>query len=194
MIRTMQLLRQSWFRPLLVGLLVIGLLVPTVPYEATSQTDDDDDDLSGGALAVLLLAVGGAASNGNMYAGNRSDAQAAFDQLTAAVAGAVLADSRRDRPERLRRVNTAIGAAEALIGLLPASCREACDDVKNSLQHVVGILARAKSKLTGHSTSCRPNGIIQPREQCDPLAVPTGCQTSSALPFCSDECQCKSLP
>jgi hypothetical protein len=187
----MRLLRQPWFGPLLVALLVVGLLVPTMPYEATSQTDDDDDDMSGGALAVLLLAVGGAVA-GEVYGPNRLAAQRAFDQLSTAAAGAIVAESGRDRPQELSRVSQAIGAAEALMGMTP-SC-DTCDDVKSSLQHVVGILARAKSKLTGHTTSCQPNGIIQPKEQCDPLAVPTGCSTSStpAL-FCNAECQCKGI-
>jgi hypothetical protein len=189
----MQLLRQPWFGPLLVGLLLIGLLVPTMPYEATSQTDDDDDDMSGGALAVLLLAVGGAVGKEEVYGANRLAAQSAFDQLSTAAAGAIIAESGRDRPQELSQVSRAIGAAEALIGMTP-SCGETCDDVKSSLQHVVGILARAKSKLTGPPKSCQPNGIVQPREQCDPLAVPTGCSTSSTpVLFCNAECQCRGI-
>jgi hypothetical protein len=188
LLKTIALLRESWFGPLLIGFVLIVLVVPTAPYEAIAGKDDDE--LGGGALAALLLLGSGAVAG---FGAQHTGAQMVFDQLQAAVEGARLAESEGIHPKEIGQLGKAIGAAEALMGMT-SSCGGACDDVRSTFQNIIGILARVKSKLLGISRSCQPNGVIQPNEQCDPLAAPTGCPTSAtAFLFCTDECQCQGI-
>jgi hypothetical protein len=183
--KTIESLKKSWFGLLLIGFLCTTLTVQAVPHEAAAQTDDEG--LSGGKLAALLLAIGGAVA-GIFYA-SRPDAPELFDHLQAAIDDARLAEGDGDRTGELSAVSEAIGAAKALRA--QSSC-DACGDARNDLQEVMGILAKVKTDLIGASRTCRPDGRIGPHEQCDPLAVPTGCpQDGTVLLFCNDECQCQ---
>ena len=74
------------------------------------------------------------------------------------------------------------------------SACDTCDDVRDDLQRILGIAAHLKSEAVGHSGTCQPDGVIGPNEQCDPLALPTGCPISIELTFCSDTCQCEPVP
>ena len=191
MIGLIELLRKSWFGPLLIGVLLIVLVVPTPPNEVSAQGDDDDDGLSGGALAVLLLAVGGAVA-GVLYAANHgSGPQVVLDQLEAAVQGALDAKQAGNRRVEFSRLAKAIGAAESLMRMT-SSCDTRCDDLRSDLQTLIGMLAHAKSFLLAVAT-CNPNGVIQGNEQCDPLAVPTGCPIATTVTFCNEECRCQAV-
>jgi hypothetical protein len=115
------------------------------------------------------------------------------NQLLTAVEGAALANSEGNRPKEISRLGKVIGLAEALMGIT-SSCGDACGALRGDLQQVIGIAANLKSLALGVVASCHPNGVIQGNEQCDPLAVPTGCPVLILPSFCSDECQCVLTP
>jgi hypothetical protein len=115
-------------------------------------------------------------------------------QFKAAVAGAYQANSEGDVSGLLSGLGKVIGITEALIAVFSRCETRACADARNALQHTTGLAAQAKATLLGIARSCHPNGVVQPNEQCDPLAVPTGCPTNTvALLFCNDQCRCQGV-
>jgi hypothetical protein len=110
-----------------------------------------------------------------------------FRQLQTALEGARAANIVGNPTAELSRLGKAIGASEALLGMTSAC--DACGRLEDTLQQVIGHLALLKANLVGVSSTCNPNGIVQPNEQCDPLAIPSGCP--AAATFCSDECRCE---
>jgi hypothetical protein len=112
------------------------------------------------------------------------------DQLVTAAEGARAANIVGNSTAELTRLSKAIGAAQALMGMT-AACDD-CTDLRATLQQIIGQAAVLKTRIIGASGTCNPNGIVQPNEQCDPLAIPSGCSVSStATSYCSDECRCE---
>jgi len=115
-----------------------------------------------------------------------------FGQLEVAVEGARTANMADNRIVELSRLSKAIGAAEALLGMTSA-CDD-CDELRGVLQEVIGDAAALKASAAGTSGTCHPNGVLEPNEQCDPRATPTGCPVTTELTYCSDECRCVPAP
>jgi hypothetical protein len=114
-----------------------------------------------------------------------------IDQLTTAIEGARAANIVGNTSAELSRLSKALGAVQALMGMT-SSCSD-CADARAALQQVIGQAALLKTRIIGASGSCNPNGIVQPNEQCDPLAIPSGCAISlTTVTYCSDECRCES--
>ncbi len=111
-------------------------------------------------------------------------------QFQVAANAAALANSAGDRAKEISRLSKTIGMAEALMGMT-SSCNT-CDELRTHLQQVIGLAALLKSQALGVG-ACSPNGVIQGNEQCDPLAVPTGCPVLTVPSFCNDECQCETI-
>ncbi len=116
--------------------------------------------------------------------------QVVVNQLATSVEGARTANMVGNRVAELSRLSKAIGAAEALMGMT-SDCDE-CGDLRDALQQIIGQAALLKTSAVGASGTCNPNGILQPNEQCDPLAIPSGCLiNATAVTYCSDECRCE---
>ena len=120
-------------------------------------------------------------------------AQTVITQLNVSVEGAKAANATGDRVTEASRLSKAIGAAQALIGMT-TSCGN-CAEVRETLQEIIGQATLLRAATGAGPASCRANGIIQPFEQCDPLAIPTGCPANTtAVIYCSDECRCEVAP
>lgn len=161
----------------LVALLCVALFALPVPRASAVS-------LAEYALLLGLIAIFGAEFQPAPGSG------VVIDQLVAAVEGARAASIVGNSTAELSRLSKAAGAAQALLGMT-ASCSD-CTDARTALQQIIGRLAFFKTSIIGASGSCNPNGIVQPNEQCDPLAINTGCPTNATLPlYCSDECTCE---
>jgi len=171
----------SFCRPLIVVAMCAALTI--LPVQRASAATMVEYALL--LVAVLLLAADVSQTGG-------PDGSAiVVDQLQVAVEGARAANIIGNRPAEVSRLSKAIGAAEALMGMT-ARC-ETCGDFRDTLQQAIGLAAFLKTSAVGSSGSCQPNGVIGPNEQCDPLAVPTGCLVGGiTVTYCSDECRCES--
>jgi len=163
--------------------LVIGILITTLvllPVKVFAG-------LTEYALILALIAIIAiAALQLNLPPG----AQVVITQLSTAVEGARAANIVGNSTAELTRLSKAIGAAQALVGMTSA-CSD-CGEVRDVLQQIIGQAAVLKTRITGASGTCNPNGILQPNEQCDPLAIPSGCPVNAtAVTYCSDECTCQ---
>ncbi len=168
-------------RLLFTGVLCIAVLVLPVPK--ASATAVADYSL---LLVLILISLGDVLERVDLPPGS----QVVVNQLATSVEGARTANLVGNRVAELSRLSKAIGAAEALMGMTSA-CGE-CGDLRDDLQQIVGQAALLKTRAVGTSGTCQPNGGIQPNEQCDPLAIPTGCPVNTtAVTYCSDECLCE---
>jgi hypothetical protein len=162
----------------LVGVVCITLLI--VPLKAIAG-------LTEYALILALIAIIAIAA---LKLPLPPGASLVVDQLSTAVEGARAANIVGNSTTELTRLSKAIGSAQALLGMT-AACAE-CGEFRNTLQQIIGQAALLKTRIAGATASCNPNGIVQPNEQCDPLAINTGCPTNAILPlYCSDECTCE---
>jgi Flp pilus assembly pilin Flp len=180
--KTMKLLKRSWLGPWLVAALCVLVLVATTPREAAAAT------LAEYALLLFLITV----ALIDILPETNPGAHVVFGQLETAVNAASLANSEGDQPKEISRLSKALGAAEALMGMT-TPC-DACGELRDVLQQIIGLVALMKSQTLGVASTCNPNGVIQGNEQCDPLAVPTGCPVNPVQAvFCNDECQCQGI-
>jgi len=70
-----------------------------------------------------------------------------------------------------------------------------CAEVRETLQEIIGQATLLRAATGAEPASCRANGVVQPYERCDPLAIPTGCSVdTTAIIYCSDECRCEVAP
>src|SRR5436190_6349392 len=168
-------------RSLFTGFLSIALLVQPIPKASAVSLAEYP------VLLVLILFLSDAAAEAPIPPAWQTVAA----QLQTAVEGAKAANVVGDSTTELTRLSKAIGAAQALIGMT-ASCGD-CNELRNDLQKIIGLATLLRTRIVGASSTCGPNAIVQRNEQCDPLAVPTGCPTSpTAATYCSDECRCES--
>jgi len=167
-------------RSLFIGFLCTALLFLPVPKASAASMVEYALLL----VAVLLLAA--SAQDADLPPGS----QVVINQLDLSVEGARAANLVGNRAAELSRLSKAIGAAEALMGMTSA-CGE-CGDLRDDLQQIIGQAALLKTQAVGASGTCNPTGILQPTEQCDPLAIPSGCPVNAtAVTYCSDECTCQ---
>ena len=166
-------------RPLLIALLSASLLV--APVQKASA------DLIEYALVVALIAFAATVGSkldlppGSVFV---------LRQLRTAVEGARAANIVGDPAAEHSRLSKAAGATEALLGMT-ADCED-CSQLQDTLQQILGHVALLKTSIVGVSGTCNPNGIVQRNEQCDPLAIPSGCPTTrGGVTYCSDECRCE---
>ncbi len=168
--------RYSIFR-WLVGALCAVLLVSTMPKQAAAQ-DIAEYALLAAFISLILVStvVGtGGFNNAKLRLADSADA-------------AAQANREGDRPKEIGKLGKVNGAAHAMLGMT-SSCDDTCDEVRGDLQDVVGITAVLKARAVGHSSDCVVNGVVGFNEECDPMAVPTGCGFRTS--FCDDECQCQ---
>jgi hypothetical protein len=167
-------------RLLVIGVFCTALLVLPVPRaSAVSMTYDI-------LLALIIVACLPLLEEANLPPASGVVA----DQLLTAVEGARAANIVGNSTAELTRLSKAIGAAQALMGMT-AACDD-CSDLRVTLQQIIGQAAVFKTRIVGASSTCNPNGIVQGNEQCDPLAIPSGCPASpTAATYCSDECRCE---
>src|SRR6266487_637380 len=169
-------------RLLLTGFLCSSLLVLPVPKTSAGLVEYP----TGLVLALIAVLVIVADMQPDLPPGS----QVVVNQLETGLEGARAANMVGNRVAELSRLSKAIGAAEALMGMTSA-CGE-CGDLRDDLQQIIGQAALLKTRAVGTSGTCQPNGGIQPNEQCDPLAIPTGCPVNTtAVTYCSDECLCE---
>src|SRR5689334_19025402 len=157
-------------RTLLAGVLCVTLMVFPVPKASA--------DLIEYALIVQLIAL---AASVVQHADVPPASPVLVNQLATAVEGARAANMVGNQVAEHSRLSKAIGAAEALIGVT-SSCDQ-CGDLKGVLQQIIGQAALLKTKAVGASGTCQPNGIIGPNEQCDPLAIVSGCPVGTRVPM-----------
>jgi Flp pilus assembly pilin Flp len=166
-------------RSILLGFLLVFVVVPKaiaglIEYALILQL-----------IAIIAISV--------MDAHTPPGFQTVVDQLQVSVDGARAAAIDGDRIAELSRLSKAVGTSDALMGMM-AACTD-CDSLRATLQQVIGQLSALRVAAGGGSATCHPNALIQPNEQCDPLAIPTGCPTNATLPiYCSDECTCQVTP
>jgi len=178
---TNQFLKRSWLGRCLVIAACLLTLIAAAPQTVRAATLVEYGLLLG-LIAVVCIGAVFETPHGN----------AVLAQLVGAVEGARDASAEGDTPHELARVSKALGAAHALVGMTSAC--DSCDTLRSGLQEIIGTLAAFKTDIIGVVRTCHPNGIVQSNEQCDPLAVPTGCPITIELTFCNDECRCQPVP
>ena len=167
-------------RLLFTGFLCSALLVSPVPRASATAVEYTV------WLALILVACLPLANEAGLPAGS----DVVINQLTVAAEGARAANIVGNSTAELTRLSKAVGAAQALLGMTSA-CSD-CGELRSVLQQIIGMAAVLKVRIVGASGTCNPNGIVQPNEQCDPLAIPSGCPISpTAATYCSDECRCE---
>jgi hypothetical protein len=162
----------------LIGLVCITLLI--VPMKAIAGLTEYSVVLA--LIAIIAISL--------PQLNLSPAADVVVDQLSTAVEGARAANIVGNSTAELTRLSKAIGAAQALMGMTSA-CSD-CSEVRDALQQIIGQAALLRTRIAGASGSCNPNGIVQTHEECDPLAIPSGCPASpTAVTYCSDECRCE---
>lgn len=181
MIKTIKLLKGSWFGPLLISVLCVSVLILGIPVKAPATALE-----YAVMLALISILIPDVQVSNKPWAGAWG---VVSSQLQMAANGAADANTQGDQIMEISRLSKAIGAAEALMGMT-SSCDD-CQELRSDLQQIIGLASFLKSKALGVVSGCHPNGKIQKSEECDPLAVPTGCPTNATVEFfCNDECQC----
>ncbi len=183
--KIMQILKRYWFGRLLVVALCVLLLTAMVTTTPPRKANATLIELLVVIAIIAVLIADVAPPTVNPHAWGML-----LNQLKTSIDDASAADSEGDWPKVIGSLGKAGGKAEALMGMV-TPC-DSCDDVKEMLQDVIGIIALNKSRIVG-SERCHPDGIVQGNEECDPLAKPTGCPTDPQRNlnfYCNDECQC----
>jgi len=184
MMEITKILKTSWFGPWLVAAVCVLVLTPAMPQKAAATAVEYAVML---ALIIVVCITDVSASELHQ---NGAALNAITGQFQAAANGAAVANSAGDRAKEISRLSKVIGLASALMGMT-SSC-DACVDLRSDLQQIIGLAAVLKSQALGVG-ACSPDGVIQGNEQCDPLAVPTGCPVLTVPSFCNDECQCEPI-
>jgi Flp pilus assembly pilin Flp len=114
-------------------------------------------------------------------------------QLQSTVLTAQAANNGGNKSQELSNLSKAIGLEEALRGMIATCDSSACSAAAADLQELVGLTAKLRARLLT-TPGCKPDGIVESNEICDPLATPTGCPTVPVPTFCTDTCDCAELP
>jgi Flp pilus assembly pilin Flp len=183
MMEIIKILKTSSLGPWLVAALCVLVLTAAMPQTASATAVEYAVMLA----LILVTCITDVSASGLPQDGAALNAITA--QFQTAANAAALANSEGDRAKEISRLGKTLGAAEALMGMT-SSC-DTCDDLRTHLQQIIGLAALLKSRALGVGGACNPDGVIQGGEQCDPLAVPTGCPVLTVPSFCSDECQCE---
>ncbi|MGA9721766.1 MAG: hypothetical protein WBQ86_04880 [Candidatus Binatus sp.] len=177
-----KVLKTSGFGLWLVAALCVMLLTFTTPRKAVA-TSVEYPIMLALIIVVCITATTDVSSQNNW--------SVVGGHLIAAGGDAEEANSVGDRTKEISNLGKAIGTAEALMGIT-TSC-DNCDEVRTDLQEIIGLAGLLKSRALGGVSACTPDGVIEPGEQCDPLAVPTGCPATTFESFCSDQCLCEPI-
>jgi Flp pilus assembly pilin Flp len=177
-----KVLKRSWFGPWLVAALCVLLLTFTTPRKAEATAVE---------YAVMLALIIVVCITSVTERSSQNEWSVVGSHLIAAAGDAAEANSMGDRTKEVSRLSKAIGAAKALMGIT-SSC-DNCDEVRTDLQEIIGLADLLKSRALGVVSACTPDGVIEPGEQCDPLAMPTGCPVLTFSTFCSDQCLCEPI-
>ena len=177
-----RVLKTSWFGPWLVAALCVLLLTFTTGRKAEATAVE---------YAVMLALIIVVCVTAITEKSSQNEWTVVGNHLIAAGGDAEEANSVGDRTKEISRLSKAIGAAKALMGIT-SSCDD-CDEVRTDLQEIIGLAELLKSRALGEVSACTPDGVIEPGEQCDPLAVPTGCPVTTFPTFCSDQCLCEPI-
>jgi Flp pilus assembly pilin Flp len=180
--KIVRVLKRSWFGPSLVAALCVLLLTFTTPRKAEATAVE---------YAVMLALIIVVCVTSITEKSSQNEWTVVGSHLIAAGGDAEEANSVGDRTKEISRLSKAIGAAKALMGIT-TSCDD-CDEVRADLQEIIGLADLLKSRAMGEVSACTPDGVIEPGEQCDPLAVPTGCPVLTFPTFCSDQCMCEPI-
>lgn len=174
-----RVLKTSWFGPWLVAALCVLLLTFTTRRTAEATAVE---------YAVMLALIIVVCVTAITEKSSQNEWTVVGSHLIAAGGDAEEANSVGDRTKEISRLSKAIGAAKALMGITSS-----CDEVRTDLQEIIGLAGLLKSRALGGVSACTPDGVIEPGEQCDPLAVPTGCPATTFESFCSDQCLCEPI-
>jgi Flp pilus assembly pilin Flp len=177
-----KVLKRSWVGPWLVAALCVPLLTFTTPRKAEATAVE---------YAVMLALIIVVCITAKTDVSSQNQWSVVGGHLIASAGDAADANSVGDRTKEISRLSNAIGAAKALIGI--ASSCDNCDEVRTDLQEIIGLADLLKSRALGVVSACTPNGVIEPGEQCDPLATPTGCPVLTFPTFCSAQCLCEPI-
>jgi hypothetical protein len=166
-------------RFLVVALLSAALVLPPIPQKASATA------IEYAVMLALIIVVATLPATAELPDGSRI----LIGQLQAAVEGARDADMVDNRVAVANRLSKAIGLAEGLMGMT-STCDD-CDELRGTLQQIIGQAAALKTAAVGASGTCHPNGVLQSNEECDPL-IPNACPLSGTVAtYCSDECVCE---
>lgn len=168
---------QKNVKRLLAGSFGVLLLISSLPQKALATAVE---------YAVMLALIIVVTITAITQQGNGSNV--VLRHLQSAVESAQFANGNGDQRMEFTNLSRAIGAAKALMGMT-SSCDD-CGDARAALQGIIGLAAERRASVFGASAGCNPNGVIDPGEQCDPLANPTGCPITTFPLFCNDLCQC----
>src|SRR5207248_2634890 len=162
-------------RPALIAFLCAGLVLSPIPRASATAVAD-----YGPLLVLIVILISAPVQQVDLPQGSKI----VTNQLETAVQAARAASLVGNSTAEFSRLSKAIGAAQALMGMTSA-CSD-CGEVRDILQQIIGQASVLKTRIAGASGSCNPNGIIQPNEQCDPLAIPSGCPVNAtAATYCS---------
>ncbi len=168
------MLQGSWTKRILAGTVFIFLLVPIKAIAGLIEYA-----LVLGLIVIALWEVLPQPGHGVV-----------LQHLKTTIETAQNAHASGNTREELGSLNQALGAEKALMGMT-AGC-DGCGDLQTTLQEIIGLTAQLRSAVLA-SRTCHPNGVVAAKEQCDPLANPTGCPTASGPMFCDDECLCEAI-
>ncbi len=182
MIKTIKLLKGSWFGRLLISLLCISVLMLTMPAKAPAPTAVEYAVMLALIIVVCITDIT-KVSNEPWHVAYGVVA----NQLLTAALDAQDANTDGDHKTELIKLSMAIGSAKAMLGIT-SSCG-VCDEIRTDLQQIIGMATVLRSEALGVVSGCHPNGKIQKSEECDPLIKPNGgCAEGN---FCNDECLCE---
>jgi prepilin-type N-terminal cleavage/methylation domain-containing protein len=181
--KIMNILKDHWFGRLLVVALCVFLLTSLTPIKANATLIE---------LLVVIAIIGILIADEPPPPVNPDVWKILGNQLKASIDDAAAADSDGDLPKVIGSLGKAGGTAEAMMGVITPCASDKCNEIRGLLQQVIGIVAFNKSRIVGSSGhGCHIDGVVRGHEQCDPLAVPTGCPTLTIPTFCNENCQCQ---
>ena len=170
-----KVMKGSWFGPWVVAALCALLLTYASPRKAEATAVEY-------AVMLALIIVVCITADVPPSKSTSESWSVVGNQLITAANGAADANSAGDQSREISRLSKAIGAADALMGMT-SSCDD-CNQASSDLQEIIGLAGLLKARALG--VAACPEGS----EQCDPLAVPTGCPIAIVPTFCNDECMC----
>ena len=115
---------------------------------------------------------------------------AAATHLQAYAEGAALAHLNGKHGKESAGLGKVLASAKAMLATT-TTC-SAYDALTPKLQQIMQVATQLKARAA-HPT-CKPDGVVSAKEQCDPLANPTGCPILILPSFCNDDCICAPVP
>jgi hypothetical protein len=142
------------------------------------------------ALLLALIAVALTVTLPLPVPPNAHGLHAAASHLQAYAEGAAVAHLNGKRSKESAALGKVLGGAKAMLAV--TSTCSADDELTTRLQQIQQVATQLKARAA-HPT-CKPDGVVGDKEQCDPLAHPTGCPILTLPSFCNDDCACAAVP